>query len=235
MVLVCPQWDAIEAAFVRPGEPTPASTTLPLVLHLQNLYPVIGTGRDNRVFAVYGRRPLESPVPNPEAASVHGSLFRDLPDQPQPSNRVRLRLIDSDSATLTGDPYLYCGAMQRPGQAVANAVSQCLSRGYQFNTRAATPTTVVTVYLKGVTRGANMRSQPWWGIFVAVYCFEPPVEAPVLSEGFVIGRDLVQASCLLERPDDPQEPSLCRISALALENGRASFDGEPVFYRSTIC
>lgn len=242
MVLVCPQWDAIETAF--PGPETPLlldSTSLTLTLHLS----CISQGDDgatvseaNPSVAVYARHPVTNPALPGNIiigeSRVWASVFRDQPDYPNHSRRFRLRLLESiDQGTcVVGKSLCYC--MRSPRQAIEELLRQNAADGFILNPIAGSPTARVRLYLKGVTRGATMRAPSWWRAFVAIWGFEP-VDVPALPEGFVIGRDSVQANCLLERPDDPEDACLCRLSPLFVRDGLASCQGEPVFYRSTIC
>ncbi len=229
-------WEAIESAFKLPGEPTPLSADfLNLALHLQSVWPLDGT---DCYAAVYGERLTDAVMPAAlatGASCVHGTLYRDWPDRPAQSNRVRLRAINAGSTVTLKEPYIYCQGMQRPDKAAVDAITRAREQGYELQERPLAQVLPVTLHLIGVARRANMHSQPWWGVFAAMYGFELPTEAPTLPKGFVIGQSTVRASCLLERPDDPQDTSLRQLTPLTVTNGQAALDGDPVHYRSITC
>lgn len=236
MVLVCPQWDAIEAAYKEPRKPIPLTgRELPITLYLRSLVGRTGTTQ----LAVYDRTADPEPHLSPELVSasnsVVGVVFRDYPDHPQTQSlRIRLRLVDNDGTVRVASPYIYCGGMQTLNQAVIDAVARGQADGYAYQATQLSPAIQVTAHLWGVTRGANMRAQPWWNAYVAVYGFAP-ADQITLPEGFVFGLDSVHAHCLLERPDDADEPCLCRLSPITLNDGWATLHDTPMFYRSTIC
>lgn len=242
MVLICPQWDAIESGFGQPGSDAALeSTSLRIALHLERVVEIPGRDGTHHV-AVYGRRTVATPtLPDSqptEPAHIVGRLFRDQPDFPNDSRRVRLRFINADTTIRTDQPYIYCNGLQQLDAAVIDACTRGLTDGrFQIRKSRLTTTFSVTAHLRGVTRGANMRSQPWWDKNVAIYSFAPNNhENPAsLPENFEIGTGLVQAVALLERPDDPEDGNLCVLWPLSVADGTASFQDRPVHYRSTIC